>query len=117
MTVQYVKKNDDGEMDKKHRGSWAEVVAVAWLLSYGYDVFRNESQHGLADIVAVDFETGETILIDVKFASRNQWRLADGTIKTGGYTASSLSQEQKDAGVVLLYVFQDASAGFELPSN
>ena len=50
----------------KHRGAQAELTACAWLLSQGYEVFRNVSQHGVVDLVAIHPENGETILVDVR---------------------------------------------------
>jgi hypothetical protein len=37
----------------KHKGARSELVACAWLLCQGYEVFRNVSQHGLMDIIAI----------------------------------------------------------------
>ena len=39
-------------MHDKHKGSLAELQACAWLLKQGYEVFRNVSQCGVADLVA-----------------------------------------------------------------
>ena len=38
-------------MHDKHKGSLAELLACAWLLKQGYEVFRNVSQHGKADLI------------------------------------------------------------------
>jgi len=38
-------------MHAKHKGSLAELLACAWLLKQGYEVFRNVSQHGKADLI------------------------------------------------------------------
>jgi len=51
---------------KKHRGALAEIKAVAFLLERGYEVFRNVSAHGPADLVAYDPVDGRILLIDVK---------------------------------------------------
>src|SRR5688572_690616 len=48
----------------KHRGGWAELIASAWLLERGYEVFRNVSAVGPIDLVAIRGD--ETLLIDVK---------------------------------------------------
>jgi len=37
----------------KHKGAHCELVATAWLLKEGYEVFRNVSQHGIIDVVAM----------------------------------------------------------------
>lgn len=50
----------------KHKGAHAELRASAWLLSQGYEVFRNVSQHGPVDIIALNPKTLAFILIDVK---------------------------------------------------
>jgi hypothetical protein len=77
-----------GEIDRKHKGAWAELVACAWLLGRGYDVFRNVSQHGLADVVATNAH--EVLRIDVKLATQT--------------TRPVLSAEQIASGVIPLYV-------------
>lgn len=51
-------------MQHRHKGARNEHAAILWLLEQGYEVFRNVSQHGPIDIVAV--KDGETIFIDVK---------------------------------------------------
>lgn len=52
-------------MHPKHKGSLAELLACAWLLKQGYEVFRNISQHGAGDLVI--WRHGETpILVDVR---------------------------------------------------
>jgi len=52
-------------MHAKHKGALAELQACAWLLKQGYEVFRNISQHGAADLIA--WRPGELpILIDVR---------------------------------------------------
>lgn len=51
-------------MRDKHRGATSELIAAAWLLRQGYEVFRNVSQHGEADLVAIKGD--EVIQIDVK---------------------------------------------------
>ena len=52
-------------MHAKHKGALAELQACAWLLKQGYEVFRNISQCGVADLIA--WKPGEPpIPIDVK---------------------------------------------------
>lgn len=48
------------------RGAISEHLATAWLLASGYDVFRNVSPAGRADLLAVDWANDETIRVDVK---------------------------------------------------
>lgn len=94
---------------QKHRGAWAELVAVAWLLERGYEVFRNVSSCGPVDIVAL--KGGETVLIDVKFLSVEML-----TSKAKAGQARSipklLKPEQAKIGVELLYVGPDGFASF-----
>jgi Holliday junction resolvase-like predicted endonuclease len=40
-------------MDSKHKGAHSELVACAWLLRQGYEVFRNISDRGIIDIIAI----------------------------------------------------------------
>jgi hypothetical protein len=78
-------------MDRKHLGARSEMIACIWLLNQGFEVFRNVSQHGLVDVIAVK---GPTILkLDVKTA-------ANGPIER-------LSNEAIDAGVMTLSVYAD----------
>lgn len=51
----------------KHSGAKSELIACAWLLSEGYEVFRNVSQHGPVDIIAM--KNGVTYFFDVKTAT------------------------------------------------
>ncbi|MGG7534666.1 hypothetical protein [Rhizobium sp. 12,4] len=48
------------------KGAISEHLATAWLLAKGYDVFRNVSPAGRADLLAVDWTNDETIRVDVK---------------------------------------------------
>lgn len=48
------------------KGAVAEYVASIWLIRQGYDVFRNMSPNGIADIIARKWSTDETLFIDVK---------------------------------------------------
>ena len=73
-------------VDPKHYGALAEIMACEWLIRQGYDLFRNISQHGLADFVA--WRVGEApVLIDVK-----------------GFAIKRGTAAQKAAGVRMLYV-------------
>ena len=68
-------------MDKKHKGAASELIATAWLLKQGYEVFRNVSQHGKIDLIAIHPETDEIKSIDVKTLAESLgdkgWRKAD----------------------------------------
>ena len=52
-------------MNNKHKGAFAELKAVTWLLEQNYEVFRAVSPHGDVDLIALDPETKETFLFDV----------------------------------------------------
>ena len=49
-------------------GALSELVACAWLLREGYQVFRNVSPHGPYDVVAIKGD--DVIRIDVKTIRR-----------------------------------------------
>lgn len=51
------------------KGAVNEHIAKAWLLKQGYEVFSNISPEGPADLVAVKFDVGETLYVDVKSQS------------------------------------------------
>lgn len=78
-------------MDTKHKGSQSELIAAAWLLARGYEVFRNVSDHGEIDIVGV--KDGSVFYFDVKSCDGKQkFRL-------------KLSQVRH--GIKILYVFDN----------
>jgi hypothetical protein len=86
------------EIDKKHRGAKAELLACVWLLSKGYEVFRNVSQHGVADLVATRGD--EVLKLDVK------------TIN--GASVPRLTASQINEGVVGVYVHNDGHCDLDL---
>ena len=49
-------------------GAQSEMLAAAWLLGLGYDVFRNVSSTGPIDMIAVHRGDGTMIQVDVKTA-------------------------------------------------
>jgi hypothetical protein len=79
----------------KHRGTQAELIACAYLLGEGYEVFRNISPSGPADIIAC--KGTELLRIDVK---------------SGAYHPK-LREVQKRDGVVILYVDKDGGCEFD----
>ena len=81
------------DVQPKHRGGWAEMVACCWLLQRGYEVFRNVSAHGSIDVVAI--KDGEVFKFDVKGITQNY----SGT--------PSLKEEQLQIGVKALVVYED----------
>jgi len=60
------------------KGAISEHFATAWLLQQGYDVFRNVSPNGRADLLAVNWEKDETIRVDVKSQAYGKARNARG---------------------------------------
>lgn len=54
-------------VDRKHVGVWSEMIACAWLISDGFDVFKNVSFYGMTDIVA--HKENKFTKIDVKTVS------------------------------------------------
>lgn len=64
MTVQ-----DNGfrkEVSPGTKGAINEALASAWLMKQGYDVFRNCSPNGIADLVAKRWEDDGVLFVDVK---------------------------------------------------
>jgi hypothetical protein len=57
-------RRDEPTMHRKHKGAHSELVACAWLLRQGYEVFRAVSPHGVIDLVAI--KDGVAEYFDVK---------------------------------------------------
>jgi hypothetical protein len=74
-------------LDRKHRGAHSEHRAIIWLLEQGPEVFKNVSQHGPADIITWNPDSGEIMFVDVKTATC--YKKPDGTLSING--SSSLS--------------------------
>lgn len=64
----FVRTPDGGrnKVDAPTKGAMNEYIAMAWLMSQGYDVFRNASPVGRADLVATKWSDKKWIPIDVK---------------------------------------------------
>jgi len=54
------------EVHHNTKGAINEHIATAWLMKHGYDVFRNSSPRGRADLVANKWDGSGWIPIDVK---------------------------------------------------
>lgn len=65
-------------MNKNRTGDLCEVLATGHFLAEGLEVFPNVACTGPADLVVLDPETGETTLVDVKRATRQE--RADGSV-------------------------------------
>jgi Holliday junction resolvase-like predicted endonuclease len=74
-------------------GDLSELKACVWLLEQGYEVFRNVSCVGPADLTV--FKDGELIMIDVKSSNYNP--------KSGKYSF----QKPKVEGVMLLHCLRE----------
>jgi Holliday junction resolvase len=74
------------QLDSKHKGARSELIACAWLLEQGYEVFRNISDRGIIDIIAIKGD--EQLKIDVKSKRHG----------------SSLTKHQNAIGVMVLAV-------------
>ena len=88
--------------NKQQKGVASELIAEYYLTKAGYFVYTKKSVQSPVDLVAINPETGEVLLVDVKTAS----------IRTGGYQKGTtirrvLSDEQKKLGVNLLYVYEN----------
>lgn len=92
----------------KHRGTISELIGCKYLLEIGYEVFRNVSQHGLADVAAIS-PSGELVIFDIKTASVPTWINSKGKTMKGNPIIKSLSSEQEALGIKALYVLEDGS--------
>lgn len=87
---------------KGDKGARAELIAMAWLMSSGSWVFRNQSPCGSADIIEMDRTTMELRLYDVK--SAQLWQKKDGS---WGHSAGILTQLQIEYGIKRIIVMPD----------
>jgi len=79
----------------KHRGT--ELMACVYLLGEGYDVFRNISAAGTADLIAC--KADKVLRIDVKSGNSR--------------LSARLRPEQESEGVVFLHVDEKGCCEFE----
>jgi len=85
------------------RGSWAEAIAVSWLLHRNWTVCKNVSGHGFVDLVATraqGLRGAKTRLIDVKYYNEDN------------RTYTKLTDQQRYAGVWILLVHGDGNCEF-----
>jgi Holliday junction resolvase-like predicted endonuclease len=97
-------------MISKNRGGYSELLACAWLMSLGYDVFRNQSDNGPIDIVAVNRKTGETVFCDAKTVHPS----ALTTIRNNGYKRSP---DQKRLNVQMIGVTHEGTCFWCTPED
>jgi hypothetical protein len=70
---------------ENHRTAQTQLLACIYLLGEGYELFRNVSPHGMADIVACKGD--EVLRIDVKSGR-----------------GAKLTPEQEEEGIIILHV-------------
>ena len=87
------------------KGDWSELLACAWLIEQGYEVFRNVSSVGAVDLVALP-PVGEAVKIDVKTL---QFSRCNTPNKTAGYYITS---SQKEHNVQILLVSSETREVF-----
>jgi len=92
------------------KGAISEHIATAWLMANGYDVFRNVSPNGRADILAVDWEKDETIRVDVKSEG---FSLVPGVGNRASIT-DNIETDRQNQGFNIRYlvVMNDGSCGW-----
>jgi hypothetical protein len=88
--------------EKQQKGIASELIAEYYLTKAGYFVYTKKSVQSPVDLVAINPETSEVLLIDVKTASIRM------TGENKGHTIRRvLSDEQKRLGVCFLYVYDN----------
>ena len=101
-------------------GAQSELLAAAWLMELGYEVFRNVSPCGPADLIAWKRGTLDKHLIDVKTVN-NIYKRADGIetpnvpaahpdgvhylVVSGGQVLGFYKREDNRAGSVAYWPF------------
>lgn len=107
-------KDTSPKIEALKRGAAHELLACAWLLSKGYEVFRNVSVTGPVDLVAIKGD--EKLLIDVKTAQR--YVRLDGSVR---YNFPKPSPDQIERGIKFLVAYEGAIMGYledlELPDR
>ena len=88
-------------------GAASELTACAWLLSEGYEVFRNVAPAGPIDLIA--FKDGLFLFIDVKTAALTKKK--DGT--PTGVAPKTMRKNQESIGVTFLYVTRCGKCFFD----
>ena len=81
-------------MSNNRIGAASELIAAAWLMEMGYEVFRNLSPSGPADLIAWKPTEESKYLIDVKTVNKPYTR-TDGIV-----TVPTLNCVNKAAGGV-----------------
>ena len=87
---------------KKHRGAYSELIASAWLLEKGYEVFRNLSDRGPIDLIAVKGD--KCLFVDVKTVLVRLGKKGKISIAR---RSQRLTEKQVELGVRALFVTPD----------
>src|SRR3546814_1160866 len=82
-------------------GSQAELICSAWLLGLGYQVFRNVSGGGPADLIAWNIHTDAKFVIDVKSRSSSNRSLTPSATKCRTKHSSIIHYLHVDDGKVI----------------
>ena len=88
-------------LNKARIGARSELIAAAWLMARGYEVFRNMSPEGPFDIIAVSPE--HTLYIDVKTPAA-RWNYGVYCLQAGQVRPSAA--KYSGIKVSLLYVYE-----------
>lgn len=99
-------------VERKHLGSYAEMLAAAWLLERGYEVFRNVSDRGPIDLVVV--KDGQTTFVDVKLVKPVMLVSREKAGQARIRSEPQMKPLQKEMGVVPLFVGPDGFCSFDL---
>ena len=94
-------------VEAKHRGPYSELLACAWLLERGFEVFRNTSDRGLVDLIALKDKA--VTFIDVKTA-----QTTINKFKHFAVSGPKLSEQQKKLGVRALFVTLDGLCDWDV---
>lgn len=97
----------------RHLGSWSEIIASAWLLELGYEVFRNVSDKGPIDLIAI--KNNEVTFVDVKSiqVKMKVGKQTFGKARAPGATKNRLKAGQREFGIVPLFVSPDGICSFD----
>ena len=88
--------------EKQQKGVASELIAEYYLTKAGYIVYSKKSVQSPVDLVAINPDTGEVLLTDVKTASIRMTGDKKGTT-----IRRVLSDEQKRLNVSFIYVYDN----------
>lgn len=91
------------------KGDIAELMAVLWLVQQGFEVFENFGSSGPVDIIAINLETNEITLIDVK--KLFTYVRADGTVKIANSPKGKPAAMKTQIALGVRYLLVDIDTG------